>query len=229
MNNVAEGLSQFEQITIQQANRDFVLNVIIAIITFLSVILIYIDYRNRKNKERAEKSINLAEVFAQSVIPKISVLFDIFERVNLMEIINKVKFINFNDFDNDEVHELYSDKDIENYKKIINENINVKIHNQDVTLGDFIVALLNELEHMSMYISTRVADEKYIYNSLHQQFIKTVSALYLPISLTNIDNKDKYYTNIIEVFNLWKNKYIKFSKREKKLKGKLKPQNPKAK
>ena len=45
--------------------------------------------------------------------------------------------------------------------------------------------------------------------------------------LINTNNKDKYYTNIIAVFNLWKKKYIKASKKEKKIKKKLKPQTPK--
>ena len=87
---------------------------------------------------------------------------------------------------------------------------------------------------MCMYISTRVADEKYIYNSLHQQFLKAISLLYISISLVNTDNKDKNYTNIITVFNIWKDKYIKLEKKEqkiqlkqKRLKEKSKPQIPK--
>lgn len=80
-----------------------------------------------------------------------------------------------------------------------------------------------------MYISARVADEKYIYNSLHQQFLKAISLLYISISLANTDNKDKYYTNIIEVFNIWKTKYIQSDNKEKKLKKKLNPSTPKIK
>lgn len=71
---------------------------------------------------------------------------------------------------------------------------------------------------MCMYITSEVADEKYIYNSLHQQFLKTISFIYFEISLVNTDNKDKYYTNIIHVYNLWKNKYIKAQENEEKLK-----------
>lgn len=51
MNNVVDGLSKFEQISIQQANREFWLNVIVALITFISAILVYLDYRNRKIKK----------------------------------------------------------------------------------------------------------------------------------------------------------------------------------
>lgn len=227
MNNVVDGLSQFEQITIQQANREFWLNVIIALITFISAAVVYSDYKNRKRKERAEKSINIAEEFAQSIIPKISILFTHYESIKLMDIVNQVKFINFSDFDKDEMEELYSKDDIAKYIQIANSNNMFKINGKDVELGGFVTTILNELEHMCMYITTRVADEKYIYNSLHQQFFKAISTVYLNICMTNTNNKDKYYTNIIAVFNLWKKKYIKASKKEKKIKKKLKPQTPK--
>lgn len=244
MNNIITNtLSAYEQISIQQANRDFWVNLIIAIITLLSVIIVYIDYRNRKEKERAEKSINIAEEFAQSIIPQMSILFGCFEKINLSQIINKNKFINFTDFDNDELYELYSNEDIKAYQKLLSEKRKFTFRDKEFDLEDFIIVLLNELEHMCMYISTKVADEKYIYNSLHQQFFKAISSLYISISLINVDNKDKFYTNIIDVFNLWKNKYIQYEKnekkyqkqqnklknKEKKLKQKSKPKIPKVK
>lgn len=217
MNNIITNtLSTYEQISIQQTNRNFWLNLIVAVITLVSAILVYIDYRNRKNKERAEKSINIAEEFAKSIIPRISILFGYFEKIHLDEIINKVKFINFSDFDNEELHELYTDSDIESYQHLLEENKSFLFNDKQIFLEDFIIILLNELEHMCMYISTKVADDKYIYSSLHQQFFKAISSLYISISLINLDNKDKYYTNIIDVFNLWKNKYIKSEKKEEK-------------
>ena len=43
-----ENLTIFETLSLQYANREFYLNLTIAIITFISVILFYLDYRNRK-------------------------------------------------------------------------------------------------------------------------------------------------------------------------------------
>lgn len=218
-----ESLTYFEEISIQQSNRDFYLNLIVALVTFISVLLFYIDYRNRKNKERAEKSINIAEQFANSIIPKLSIIFGVFEKFGLYKILEEVKFINFTDFDIDELNELYSQESIQKYQELLSKNSHILINDKKVDVEDLMVTTLNQLEHMCMYISTKVADEKYIYNSLHQQFFKAISFLYISISLTNINNKDKYYTNIIEVFNIWKSKYIKYDKKEKKMKKKLKP------
>ena len=67
-------MSEFELLTLQQENKNFILAIIVAVITFLSVALIYWDYKHRKNKERAEKSIQIAEEFAKDVIAPLSLI-----------------------------------------------------------------------------------------------------------------------------------------------------------
>lgn len=220
-------LTYFEKITLQQADREFWLNVILATITFISVLLFYIDYKNRKDKERAEKSIKIAEQFANSLIPKLSIICNIFEKTKLENALNRVKFIQFENFDKDELEELYKKEEIDFYNKTISGT--VTIDGKSISLATLIMETLNELEYISMYISTNVADEKYIYNSLHQQFFKAISLLYISISLINTDVKDKYFTNIIKVLDIWKKKYIKHEKKEMKFKKKLNPKMPKIK
>lgn len=218
MNNV---LSEFELLSLQQENRNFWLAVIVAIITFLSVFLIYIDYKNRKNKERAEKSIEIAKEFAQKIVAPVSLLYAYFQKFDIDKIINKVSFIQLEDFDLDELNSLYEEEDVTNYKKAMDAN------DPEHDIRSIICDTLNTLEYMCMYIATNVADEKYIYNSLHQQFLKVIALLYFEISIINIDNKDKYFTNIIHAYNLWKKKYIKAMRKEKKFKKKLLSPNPK--
>lgn len=230
MNN----MSEFELLTLQQENKNFILAIIVAVITFLSVALIYWDYKHRKNKERAEKSIQIAEEFAKDVIAPLSLIENVFECFEINKIVSKVSFIRFTDFDIDELNELFEETDISKYQEILNNNKTIPINNNDINIKALIIDTLNRLEYMCMYISTKVADEKYIYNSLHQQFFKTLTLLYFEISLININNKDKYYTNIISVYNLWKKKYIKaekkenrFKQKQKKLKRKLSLPSPK--
>lgn len=222
MNNIAlNTLSAYEQITIQQANRDFYLSLAAFIITFISVFIVYIDYRHRKNKEKAEKSIEIAKDFALNIVDPLSVIHAFFNKFHIDDIINKVNFMQKEDFDIEELNFLYNANDITNYKKIIADN------DLDGKIRTLICDILNTLEYQCMYISTNVADGKYIYNSLHQQFLKAIALLYFEISLINIDNKDKYYTNIINVYNLWKNRYIKSMNKEIKIKKKQKKLNKK--
>lgn len=207
-------LSYFEQLTIQQGNRDLILNIIALAVASLSVIAFYIDYRSRKSKERAEKSISIAESFAIDIIEPISIIFAFFEKFEIDKITRKTYFLQLEDFDIEELKTIYSEEDIEKYKKMMDTN------DTEYKIRSIICNTLNKLEYMCMYIVTNVADEKCIYNSLHQQFLKAISLLYFEISFTNTDNKDKYYTNIIHVYNLWKKKYIKVSKKEERFKEK---------
>lgn len=91
--------------------------------------------------------------------------------------------------------------------------------------------VLNELEYLCMNLSSQAAGSKYVYQSLHQNFLRTIRLLCVHISLSN--NKtysDKFYTNIIYVYNEWTNLYMQDLKREKKRKEKInKILNPKIK
>ena len=64
--------------------------------------------------------------------------------------------------------------------------------------------LLNKLEFFSMYFTSKLADESVVYQSLHQVFLSTVQELYGIIVYKNdVGGKDKYFTNIIELYRLW--------------------------
>lgn len=217
-----QNLTNFELLTLQQERHNFYLAIIVATISFISAILIYLDYRSRKDKERAEKSIKIAEDFASKIIIPISIISVKFREYGIDAIVNnKVNFMQFCDFDKEELDTLYSSEDIEDYIKLINQNdVDHKLH---ILMRN----TLNTLEYMCMNICTGVSDEKYIYNSLHQQFLKAIASLYFEISMINIDNKDKYYTNIIQVYDMWKTKYIHVAEKEKKLKEQTKKEQEK--
>lgn len=71
-----------------------------------------------------------------------------------------------------------------------------------------IIDLLNKLEAYCMYFSNGLADEEIVYQSLHQMFLITIKQLYFLIARNNKDNgADKYYVNIIEMYNKWSKRY----------------------
>jgi hypothetical protein len=63
--------------------------------------------------------------------------------------------------------------------------------------------LLNELEWFSMHFTYNLADEKLVYQSLHQTFTSNVQTLYFFIGRINKIPSEKYYTNIIELYGTW--------------------------
>lgn len=73
---------------------------------------------------------------------------------------------------------------------------------------------LNTLEYFCMYFNSGVADEETIYQSLHQSFISMVQVLYFKISFRNYNGKDKYYTNIIDLYEKWINRFYQMKLKE---------------
>lgn len=82
--------------------------------------------------------------------------------------------------------------------------------------------VLNELEYLCMNLSSQAAGSKYVYQSLHQTFLRTVRLLCVQIALSNNKSySDKYYTNVIHVYNEWTNLYIQNLTKESKLRNKV--------
>ena len=80
---------------------------------------------------------------------------------------------------------------------------------------------LNTLEYFCMYFNSGVADEEFVYQSLHQSFLSMVKILYFRIAYVNESGKDKYYTNIIELYNKWSYRYYLDEEDEVKAKRNL--------
>lgn len=107
-------------------------------------------------------------------------------------------------------------EEIENdANRIILQNSNLPYHFLDLESD-----VLNQLEHICMDISSKATDSNFIYQSLHQMFLRTVRTLAVEISVDNLNYSDKFYTNIIHVYNDWTTRYRKDSKIEKRKKEK---------
>lgn len=116
-------------------------------------------------------------------------------------------------------------KETKKIEKIFINNSQIPYHFWDLESN-----VLNKLEYICMDISNKAADSNYIYQSLHQMFLRCMRFLGVQISIANISSTDKYYTNIIHVYNDWRNKYKKNLKlEEKRIKKSNEALNPKIK
>lgn len=75
---------------------------------------------------------------------------------------------------------------------------------------------LNKLEYLCMYFNNNLAGNEYVYESLHQTFISYVENLYVVISYRNTDPAQKYFTEIIKLYNTWNQKENMIRKNIKK-------------
>lgn len=110
----------------------------------------------------------------------------------------------------EEIAGTISDEEIKERKKIVN-SLKKKQMYQDIYYKniylDILEKTLNSLEYFCMYFNNGIAEEEVVYQSLHQSFLSMVKMLYFRIAYQNENGKDKYYTNIIELYNNWANKY----------------------
>lgn len=77
---------------------------------------------------------------------------------------------------------------------------------------DEVSGYLNVIEWFSMNCRYGIADEELLYQSLHQSFLSSVWQLYFYICEINVANEDQYYTNIIWLFNQWRERLKKIQK-----------------
>lgn len=66
----------------------------------------------------------------------------------------------------------------------------------------------NKLEWFAMHFTNNIADESTVYQSLHQIYLKTVISQYLDISENNKRGHEKFYINVIGLYNQWNRKEI---------------------
>lgn len=69
---------------------------------------------------------------------------------------------------------------------------------------DVVSNTLNDLEFFSMNFVSGVADDSVVFPSLHQTYLTLVQLLYYYIAVQNKNEKDKFYTNVIELFEKWR-------------------------
>jgi len=78
---------------------------------------------------------------------------------------------------------------------------------QEIIRSEFellVTRFINKLEWFSMAFTSRLANDKVVYQSLHQSFLEIVKLLYFRISYENNNTYDKYFVNIIHLFLRWR-------------------------
>ena len=73
-----------------------------------------------------------------------------------------------------------------------------------IFLNEYVSGILNNLEVFAMHFTYDTAAEDVVYQSLHQSYLEIVQTLYYNISKINEDSPSKYYTNVISLYQLWK-------------------------
>lgn len=216
-----------------------ILSNVVVIFTFIWAIY---EFIRRNRRARAEKAIELANDFEKEIIPMINSMSWLFTFLPFYNKLDKMDIDEIAFFDTEEMENLFEKEEITScidfcralevgkYKveKIKNEEgkeiKRLQLLNESCEkCGKEIqvTSLLNKLEAFSMAFNHKVADESVIYQSIHQLYFSTIKTLYIRIAYCNKYEKDKYYTNIIKLFNEWKKRYDNVMKMDMKRKEKM--------
>ena len=152
-----------------------------------------------------QKAIDLSEYYKDNILAYMAPLRYIFDNSGISEILSNIKVTQIEHFDEKELQGFLNEDLIKIYQN--------KKKNTDLTpidsevlstfLGKLITRVLNNMEYFSLHFTHNVADESVVYKSLHQTYIKLVQMLYYNIANANPLSPIKFYTNTIELYELW--------------------------
>ena len=206
----------------------------IAVSAVVAVFQYYISCRNEKiksNTEKIQKSIELTAFYKDHILDKLSVICLIFNDsgiTNILDCINKNEMINF---DEHELKQLLTKSQRDSLKSaqfspkfiksiaFADKTFNLKltgIDSQNIDenkskiamafMSNYIVDTLNNLEYFAMHFTHNIADESVIFQSIHPTYLQITELLYYTIAEKNTPNNPKFFTNLIDLHNIWKKK-----------------------
>lgn len=210
---------------------------------FITAIWSIHQYKKNSAIRRQERASSIALAFSDKLIEKMGLISGtLMENKKITEMMKRLDTKKLNQFTKIEMKEIMGDeKCFDEFREVVfskktqkryNKLSHSRYNNEELKRFEshfpiLIQNTLNELEALCINISSQAAGSEFIYNSLHQMFLYTIEILSIKISGDNTNNVDKYYTNIISVYNMWniqKNKDIKklrkTNKRIKKLEQK---------
>lgn len=167
------------------------------------------EVRINQCKAGAEKAVQIAQLFADKLLDQIYDVIKICKENGLEKIMDSVKSKNLVNFNVPEFHQIFEDSEAKKITEIVSS-----ISDEEETK---IMFALNQMEFVSMMLNTKIADEKTIYQSLHQVCLRFIVDAYPFITLSNTSNNDKVYTNVIKLFNIWNERDISKKIEEKEL------------
>lgn len=210
--------------------------------TFIGLIITafwsILQYNKNKAIQQQEKAAEIAADFADNIIEKLALISDsLMPNQEIQKMVAQIAHSkNLSQFTTWEIASILNDENcFQKYRQIIHSKRTQKRYNRLLSerysaserekfnsyFPLFVENTLNHLEAICINISSKAAGSQFIYDSLHQSFLNTVEMLSVVISANNNNNVDKYFINIIEVYNMWniqkEKDIIKFNKTQKKI------------
>lgn len=193
----------------------------------------YQTSKNEIEIMQIQKAIDLSEYYKDNILKYHVAIDYLYDNTGITDILKKINPKDMKNFDLKELNQLLCQNDIEQLKKIqksedflrtvleINQIYNLGFHIplesitdeklKDEFISRTIVAfaaklitnVLNNMEYFALHFSHYTADNSVVYQSLHQTYLQLVQLMYYRIAKSNDSSTNKYYTNVIWLYNEW--------------------------
>lgn len=220
-----------------------------SIITLTSAIIALLAYKYQRSVQKKYNACLIAERYAKEILPRMRISKSILEDIDIIGLLPRIE--NVSRFDLAELNDILQkeNRDIntiknrfvkitpdmwkkailktgsdfcskEWYNILINED-NIDTSIASVSFEKFVHNLLNDLEAMATSLRYNIADEGLIYQSLHQTYINYKRIFYFFISYENTLDENRYYENIVWLYNKWEDRKQRQHKKYEKEVSKL--------
>ena len=203
------------------------------------------QYNKGKKEKQQEKAAEIAKDFADDLVERMGMISGVLRKNNeikgmIESVVKSKKLSQFTTLEiakilgNTKCFEkfdtiLHSEEIQKEYKEMLNKRYSEKEQEKFESYFPLLIEnTLNRLEAICISISSQAAGSQFIYNSLHQSFLYNVEVLSIEISSSNDNNFDKFYTNIIAVYNMCNKQKEKEIKKLKKTSKKIEQLNASA-
>lgn len=123
-------------------------------------------------------------------------------------------------FNTKEYQSIFSKEEQKKYQDFILQRIPIE-EKKEISLSDMLQDVINELEHCSISFNSGLADDRAVYQSMHQVIFKLFPCVYPWIGFINNNGVDLYYTNLCELYVRWNQIRKKALRKELKANRKL--------
>jgi hypothetical protein len=204
-----------------------IISLVIAVAGFLTA---FLRYNKEIRRQRAEKALEAADVFARDLLPAIVEISALWDTLGLPELLDAalggkqvypLKFTasEYKKTCGDKrdifiaarvagVHPRYSDNELDNtLRKQINEYAEshgmTAIERKNSQEKNWIT--MNKLEAFAMIFTSNVGNHKIVYSSLHKSYCDFIKYNYCYLCLCNVSTAPsaRLYSNCIELYRLW--------------------------
>ncbi len=205
-----------------------------SIIALVSAIIALLAYKYQRRLQKKYNACLIAERYAKEILPRMRIFKSILEDIGVIGLLPRIEEVSR--FDLAELKELLQrdNKNVDTIKMKFNtittdmwkkailktgsdfcskEWYNMLAAEIDtdpsiisISFEKFAHNLLNDLEAMATSLRYNVADEKLIYQSLHQTYINYKRIFYFFISNENTLDENRYYENVVWLYCKWENR-----------------------